>query len=70
MALYERTEDVLRCCHGLALNKSELCSRLLKIALDHGIFTLIFLVQYVKKGSTELCPVAGAWKVHNSINAK
>ncbi len=37
VALYERAEDDLRCCHDFALNNSELRSRLLQIALDHGM---------------------------------
>ena len=35
VALYERAEDGLRCCHDFALNNSELHSRILQIALDH-----------------------------------
>ena len=37
VALYERAEDGLRCCHDFALNNSELRSRLLQVALDHGM---------------------------------
>jgi hypothetical protein len=37
VALYERAEDGLRCCHDFALNNSEIRSRLLQIALDHGM---------------------------------
>jgi hypothetical protein len=37
VALYERAEDSLRCCHDYALNKSELSSRLLQVTLDHAI---------------------------------
>ena len=37
VALYERAEDGLHCCHEFALNNSELRSRLLQIALDHGM---------------------------------
>jgi hypothetical protein len=37
VALYERAEDSLRCCHDFALNNSELRSRILQVALDHGM---------------------------------
>ena len=37
VALYERAEDGLHCCHDFALNKSELRSRILQVSLDHGL---------------------------------
>jgi hypothetical protein len=37
VALYEHAEDGLRFCHDFALNESELRSRLLQVALDHGM---------------------------------
>ena len=39
VALYELAEDSLRCCHDFALNNSELRSRILQVALDHGLVT-------------------------------
>ena len=37
LALYERAENALSCCHDCALNKTEIRSRLLQVALDHGM---------------------------------
>ena len=37
VALYKRAEDGLCCCNDFALNKNELRSRLLQVALDHGM---------------------------------
>jgi type I restriction enzyme, R subunit len=37
VALYENAEDGLHCFHDFALNKSELRSRILQVALDHSL---------------------------------
>ena len=37
VALQERAEDGPSCCHDFALNKNEIRSRLLQVALDHGM---------------------------------
>jgi len=37
VALYERSEDSLRCCHDFCLHMSELHSRMLQVSLDHGM---------------------------------
>jgi hypothetical protein len=49
VALYELAEDGLRCCHGFALNKSELCIRLLLVVFDHGMVPLIFFFCAVRQ---------------------
>ena len=49
VALCERAEDGLRCCHGFALNKSELCIRLLLVVFDHGMVPLIFFFCAVRQ---------------------
>jgi hypothetical protein len=71
VALYERAENALSCCHDLALNQGELRSRLLQVALDHGMLLQSFsFTQHVKKGSTEQFRVGCAWKGQDPINAK